>query len=323
MSTSSPGEKLRRKAIELISNNAVDVILGYRRGTLPFRSQPVFVRSKESASEMIFDFTCENNLVAYLPKLKNKRVGLVVKGCDSKALVENLREQQFDRDNLVLMEMPCSGVIDRKNVDEIAGDREITWFGLEGGVVSFGGYGWKESRPFERLVHDSCKQCDARLPGLEDTILTSSETASALESPVEPTFDDVETLESMEASRRWDYFLSQAGKCIRCYACIKACPACYCKECFVDRSKPAWIGKTTDTSDIMMFHIIRALHLGGRCVDCGACARACPMGVDLRFLNRKLQKDAFGLFGHISGSNPDSLPLLCDFRAEDPNEFIR
>jgi len=54
----------------------------------------------------------------------------------------------------------------------------------------------------------------------------------------------------------------------------------------------------------MIFHLTRAIHLAGRCVDCGACTRACPAGVNLSILNRKLAKDVKVYFSLETGMIP-------------------
>jgi len=40
--------------------------------------------------------------------------------------------------------------------------------------------------------------------------------------------------------------------------------------------------------DLPMFHLVRALHMIGRCVDCGLCEEACPAGIPLRALYKKV-----------------------------------
>ena len=73
----------------------------------------------------------------------------------------------------------------------------------------------------------------------------------------------------------------------------------------------------------MAFHLVRAYHLAGRCLDCGACSRACPMNIDLRVLRKKLQKDGLELFGYEAGLDPETEPALATFRPDDPQEFIK
>ena len=129
-------------------------------------------------------------------------------------------------------------------------------------------------------------------------------------------------MESQSADERWDYFVSEMSKCIRCYACRGACPSCYCNQCFVDHNQPQWFSKTTELSDTIIFHLVRAFHVAGRCVNCGACARACPMGVDLMSLTKKIAKDMNELYGYTAGMDIEELAPFATFKEDDPQEFI-
>jgi len=71
----------------------------------------------------------------------------------------------------------------------------------------------------------------------------------------------------------------------------------------------------------MMYHLGRMFHQIGRCVGCDACARACPMGVDLRILTRKLREDAKELFGYEPGSSKDQMNMLSQFKGTDSDGF--
>ena len=62
--------------------------------------------------------------------------------------------------------------------------------------------------------------------------------------------------------------------------------------------------------------------MAGRCVACGACSSVCPMGIDLNFITRKLEKIAKERFGFTSGLNAETLPPMMDFELEDEQEFM-
>jgi len=69
--------------------------------------------------------------------------------------------------------------------------------------------------------------------------------------------------------------------------------------------------------------MVRAIHLAGRCIDCGECERVCPMDIPIRFLNKKLEKDAKELFDYEAGFDPEQPSLVSSFKDEDPEDFIR
>ncbi len=88
-------------------------------------------------------------------------------------------------------------------------------------------------------------------------------------------------------------------------------------------TQPQWLGRTANPTDTLFFHIGRTLHVAGRCVDCGACDRACPLGVDVRKLTRKMEKDVEELFHHKAGMNPDEPLPLATYSLDDPGDFIQ
>ena len=78
-----------------------------------------------------------------------------------------------------------------------------------------------------------------------------------------------------------------------------------------------------DDTDTMTFHILRAYHCAGRCTDCGACERACPVGIKVRQFTSKLNKDCLDMFGWEAGVLPDQRPPLDTFKPGDPGDFIK
>jgi len=86
---------------------------------------------------------------------------------------------------------------------------------------------------------------------------------------------------------------------------------CFCGVCFADCSVPEWLSKSSlNVSGNVFFQAVRVYHLAGRCVDCGACDRACPMGIDLRTLTHRMVKDVQELFGYTAGVSLEEKPPL-------------
>ena len=138
----------------------------------------------------------------------------------------------------------------------------------------------------------------------------------------EKEYEPVTAFENLPAEERWAYFEKEMAKCIRCTACRNVCPSCYCRICFADQSQPRWVDIGADASDTQLFQLMRMYHMVGRCVDCGSCTAVCPMGVDLRKFLKKLDKDAFDMFGHRAGVSLEEPAPLGTYKETDKEDFI-
>jgi ferredoxin len=301
-------DEIRAIARKLLRDRQVDVVIGFERGSMPLRRRPCFVRKEEDADRLVWDGWCENTLATYLPKRKEK-AAIVAKGCDSRAVVELIKEKQMPRDQVIVIGVPCRGMIDRAKVEASVASGQST--------QAEDGPDFEETARRSGLLLDCCKTCTHPNPVLYDVLL-----GERLPEKAQDAFADIEAFNALKSEERWAYLNKEVEKCIRCYACRNACPLCYCPECFVDASLPQWVGKSVDASDTMIFHLMRAYHLAGRCVACGACERACPVGVDIGKLNRMLLKEVRDLFGYEAGLGLDEKSPLATFRPDDPESFI-
>jgi formate dehydrogenase subunit beta len=308
--------EIREVARELLRDKKVQVVIGFERGSVPLRSRPCFVRKEEDVDRLLWDGFCENNVARYVAKRKEK-MAVVAKGCDSRAVVELIKENQVSRDQVILIGVPCRGMIDRSRLEASVAPRRILQAEEKEDLLILKGADFEEAVPRSDFLCESCRTCTYPNPVLADFLV-----GEPVVEENQDLFADLEAFDAMKPEERWAYLSDEMNKCIRCYACRNACPLCYCPECFVDATLPQWIGKSTDASDTMIFHLMRAYHLAGRCVACGACERACPVGVDIRKLNRKLLKDVKDLFGYEPGLSLDEVSPLATFRPDDPEHFI-
>jgi len=311
-------EEIRKIARGLFEEDRVDLIIGFENGSLPLRATPCYIRSEEDTEKLIWHSGCENNLSVYIPKNK-ERIGIVAKGCDSRSLAGLLKERQIERENLVIIGVPCHGMIDRKKIDEMLKGRYALSIEEKQGEIILKGRDFEEAARKIDLLPDSCLTCAHRNPVLYDFLVGDK----VEENTEVDEFQKIKEIEALPNDERWAYFTKETEKCIRCYACRNACPLCYCAECCVDSSQPQWFGKSTEPTDTQIFHIMRAFHTTGRCVDCGACVRVCPMDVDLRFLYKKIEKDVRELFSYEAGIDPEEPPPLATFKPDDPEGFIK
>jgi hypothetical protein len=105
-------EPLQRAAADLLSEGKVAVVIGYGSNGESAFSHPEFVREPQDAERLVFNDRCFNNLAVYLSKDSIRRmgkIGIVVKGCDLRAVNVLLREHVVKREDVVLIGVPCAG----------------------------------------------------------------------------------------------------------------------------------------------------------------------------------------------------------------------
>ncbi len=303
--------RIREEAKKLLESGDVYMVIGYEEGSTRARCTPAFITSPEETDKLIWSPACANDLAVYVREaVKGGRVAVILKACDTRAVVAQLQEKQVNRDDVVIIGVACSGVLDVEKLAESGIDEGlvtgVTWDGGNVTVVTEGGSVTIE-RPL--AVKASCLTCKHNKPPIADIMIGD-------EPLVHPT-EEVQITADMTPAEKRDYWAKQFERCIRCYACRQACPNCYCAECFVDKQSPKWVSRKQDASEAWMFHTVRALHSAGRCIECGECERVCPMNIKLRGLTDALAKDVQELWDYEAGLDPDAPPALGTYRDDD------
>ena len=323
-------KQLRETVRKLFEEKKIDVFIGYEQGSLPLTATPCFIGSADEAGKLVWNSSCLNNLAVYLPRYfvpdpKKKeqvfpRIGIVAKGCDGRSAVGLIKENQVPRENLFILGVACAGMVGRRKVEAGFPGEEIIKSEDKGEeIVVSTGEGKEKTFKKNEVLDESCLLCRYPLAKVYDALIGEEKDAREAASGE---LARMKEFEAKSIGERWKYFQEEMAKCIRCYACRNVCPNCYCKECFAEATQPRWIGVTEDTSDVIFYHLGRLFHQAGRCVDCGACARACPMGLDLRLFVRKLGEDVKELFGYETGLSLEDPPPLAAFKLEDSQDFI-
>jgi len=132
----------------------------------------------------------------------------------------------------------------------------------------------------------------------------------------------IETIKGIPVSERFAYWIKELKPCFKCYACRAACPLCYCTRCTVENNQPQWISVASHPLGNLEWHIMRAMHLAGRCTDCEACYNACPMGIPIHLLTKSMLQDVADNFGSY-GPSVGKQNTLSSFKPDDKEFFIR
>ena len=311
-------QAIRETAKKLLKEGRVDLFIGYKKGSIPMMNEPVLISDPETAEVLYWDSNCGLNLCNYLTK-RTERIGVIATGCNSRNIVTHVVEGQIKREQIYIIGIPCTGMIDRRAVERTLNFRDILDFEESHDRFTVKGDGFEETFDKKDYLQDNCSTCTHRNPvEFDEMVADKVEEQQGLE-----IFKGVGEIENMGSDEKWKFFTRIIRSCIRCYACRNACPLCYCPVCFVDESQPQWVGKSIDPTDTMTFHILRAYHCAGRCTDCGACERVCPVGIPVRQFTKKLNKDTLERFSWEAGLSLEHRPPLDVYKVDDYNDFIR
>lgn len=133
----------------------------------------------------------------------------------------------------------------------------------------------------------------------------------------------LDKLNAMSREERWAFWKDQLSECVKCYACRAVCPMCYCTVCTTECNQPQWIKTSAETSGNFEYHTMRAMHLAGRCINCGECGRICPAGIPVHLLTAQMNQEIEQEFGGKTGWSVKGGYALNSFKPDDKENFIK
>jgi len=313
-------QKLRSEVKALLEQGKVDWIIGFEPGSLKFTTTPLITKDKNDAERLVINPFIVNNLANFLTEIMG-RVGIVAKGCDSRSIVSLIQDNKVAREDVVILGVPCTGVIDLSKVEKLVGkDRdELNDIAREGDKVTIKVEGKKKGFPSTQVLFNHCLACELPTPKEYDILLGEPSPPIANLAAQER----IEKLRQVAPGQRWAFWEKELSRCIRCYACRNVCPACFCQRCFVEETEPQWVLPAPRWQDNLIFQIVRNIHVAGRCTDCGECERACPVNIPLRSLTREMYDIVGELFQFKAGMDKDALPLMTHYEEKEAEDFFR
>ncbi|MGE5424649.1 MAG: hypothetical protein ACM3N9_04750 [Syntrophothermus sp.] len=278
-------KQIRDIASRLFTEEKIDYFVGYRRNSFDDNQVPFLATSAAETENLVFDDKSVFNLTNYLKRehTRKKRVGIVVKGCDSRSLNLILTEKQVKREDLYIVGINCTGVLNEK--------------------------GEKAQNCLECVIPDAV---------VYDEVL--GEPSGRREYIVNA---DVEALAGKSLKERADFFEEIFESCIRCNACRHSCPLCYCEKCCIDQETSTLYHGANTASSAMHALMTWSLHLAGRCVDCRNCEKACPSHLPLHLLHKQNEMVIYQNFqNHLAGAEKDDRGAFYKYSLSDPDDFI-
>lgn len=308
-------EQLKAKIREALPE--LDLVIGWEQGYDPLRMTPLFIRKEEDIDRLVLNPLCVQNLASYLNVLKDKKVGIVVKGGEARSIVELLQEKLIERENVVIFGVPNVELLDlvkvRKALGKDANRVEAVEITDSAVNIKAGGKDYNLNRADVADARTRVEQHPT--PVLYDHLIGEA---------VEPKVSAEEAMAPLTAflektdEERMDFWRDQMSRCIRCYACRNACPMCVCKDhCIAMSREPKWVSQEANVREKMMFQMIHALHLAGRCTGCGECMRACPMDIPVGLFKMMLNREVKQVFDYEAGIDPEATPPLYTFKVEE------
>ena len=308
---------IKEKAKDLLAAEQVTSVIAWQKGELFYDNAPAYFSKTEELGALVYNAFCAANLSKYLiaNTKKAEKTAVFLKPCDTYSLNQLLKDRRVQREQVLVIGIPCAGMVDINKIKEqgLKGIIGITEDGDNLKVAT--AYGKKEVARAEVLLN-KCLACKGSAYAVSDETL--GEPVAVKHAPYDR-FAEVGKLESLSPQERFAFWQQELSKCIRCNACRDICPACSCEQCLFDNPDSSLAGKAnSNNAEEQLFHIIRAYHVAGRCTDCGECRRVCPQGIRLDLLNRKFIKDINEFYGaYQAGADADTNPPLLTFDVDD------
>ncbi|WP_243358582.1 4Fe-4S dicluster domain-containing protein [Fundidesulfovibrio terrae] len=299
----------------------LDMVIGWGHGYDCLHRTPVFIENAADIEKLVFDPLCVHNLSTYLTRYgSGKKIGVVVKGCDSRSVVELLQEKLINRDNIVVFGLPCEGVADLGKVKRALQEQNLDMgrvksATVEGGKLILAVSGKEVALALNDVLADKCGRCR-----YHNAVIHDEFAGTPVEGQAQDAYEDLAAFENQTLEERMEFWRGQMERCVRCYACRNACPMCVCRDhCIAQSRDPNWVSQGDGLEEKFFFQMIHAMHLAGRCTECGECERACPVDIPLLLLKRKLGKEIQELFDYRAGTEPEVKPPLLAFKVEEDN----
>jgi formate dehydrogenase subunit beta len=314
-------ERIRELAKAALADGRVDYVIGWKFGFNLSEVVPAFVKNPAEVDQLVWNPLCHHNLITFLkrnmPVQAGAKIGVCVKGCDSRTLVALLQEELVDKDILYVIGVPCDGMVDRRKLEKEFADELIDISFSDDQVAVTTRKGQRKEFAKDAVSLDVCVSCRYPNPVYADD-MAGDPVAEPDRKHTVPDWTDIAEYENLSDDDKQAMLEQIYATCVRCFACINVCPVCFCWDKCVNRSRrPELVAQKVGPKENLLFQMVHMFHVAGRCPSCGACDRACPVEIPLYLLHRKMNKEIYDMFGFEPGVALGEKPVFQVFKLED------
>lgn len=282
----------------------------------------------------------------------NQKILAVMRPCEIRAAIELSKLKQADLENIRFLSVDCPGVLPLSDYIKNPQEKEKTF---------------QEALQEEKTesMRPVCQVCEEFSSTTEDLhvgrwgaekgqislIPSSEEGEKILESLGEQGDQSVDSWESriqelkdQRIKKRAqfhkdlktkaggpDKLLEFFNQCINCHNCMRACPVCYCRQCYFDSEafdlpvedflkRAHKKGGLRLPPDTLLFHLGRMSHMAHACVSCGTCEDACPMDIPVAQLFSLVADQTQKLFQYVPGRDKEEPLPFSVYKEEEFKE---
>lgn len=96
---------------KLLDDGTVGYVIGWEATRFDDKTKPAFITKADDADKLIWNKYCINSLAKYAldDRYPDNKIGICVRGCDSRAVNRMLMDNQLKREDLYLIGLPCDG----------------------------------------------------------------------------------------------------------------------------------------------------------------------------------------------------------------------